>query len=105
MYTNPSFEKMLPSTTRTSISCGCKADWYLHDNVDACLYAELGEPPYTDNQVMWAKAWFAEIGWYDQYADYMSNSWTSQIVSGPYPTEEEAYAAAEDYIAEYYPEQ
>lgn len=104
MYTNPSFEKMLPNATHTSLSCGCQTDWYDHGNVDACLLADLGEPPYTDKQVLWAKAWFAEIGWYDKYADYMSNAWTGQIVAGPFATEQEAYYAAEDYISEHYPE-
>lgn len=105
MYTNPSFEKFSPCARKTSLACGCKTDWYIHDNVDACLDADLGDKPRTKNNIMWAKAYFAEIGWHDKYADYISNSWVGQLVSGPYPTEQEALTAAETYIAEHYPEQ
>lgn len=96
MYTNPTFEKFSPKATRTSVSCGCKAEWYIPENVEACYVAAYDTPEPTEYQKMWCKAWFAEIGWYDKYADYMSNSWVSQLVSGPYATEEEALAAAKE---------
>lgn len=101
-YTNPSFTKLSSRATRTVLGCGSKTDWYIHENIDACFDAYWGtdsNKPQTDPNKMRTLAWFAEVGWNDAFADYRSNSWTGSIVSGPYPTYEEAAAAARDYAA------
>lgn len=102
MYTNPSFTKFYPKATRTTLKCGSATDWYIHENVDACLETDYGvsASEVTDKQRLWAKGWFAEIGWNDAYADFRSNSWEGSIVSGPYPTQEEALTMAREICDE-----
>lgn len=85
--------------TKTSLSVGRATNWYLHANVDACMTEQYGPGPWTDRQKMWCKAWFAEVGFHDPYADFRSNDWVGSIVAGPFPTKEEAMTAAAEHIA------
>lgn len=105
MYTNPSFTHFIPKAKSTQITVGCATDWYDHETADAILCEALGKPgPYEGRETMYVNGWFAEYGWYDEYADYRSNSWVGSIVGGPFFTKEEAYAYAENWIAENYPD-
>lgn len=100
MFTNPSFAHYAPKATKTTLRCGSATDWYIHDNVEACIDADLNGRPHTEQNIKWAQGWFAEIGWNDAYADFSSDSWNGQIVSGPYPTMQEAYNAAKEIANE-----
>ena len=87
---------MLSKAIYTSLQTGCKADWYIHDNVDKCIEEWKIKNP-RKNDIL-AKGWFAEIGDYNKMADFNWNAWEGGIVSGPYLTREEAIKAAEEEI-------
>lgn len=83
---NRNGEKLYSKPVKSELSLGCKAKFYQAQTAEELLRS--GEN----------KGWYATVGFYDKWADYTSNSWTSEVVDGPFRTEQEAEQAGEKAI-------
>ena len=88
---NHSFEA---AATLSSLQWGCRADWYIPDNVDAC---KENVPWEQIGRKMWPRGWFAVVNFvnYDESRDFGVNEKGSRVVAGPFATEAEALSVAE----------
>lgn len=89
-----------PKAILSSIDLGCKSSTYIHDNRNACIENYRATHPNCREQE--CKAWFSEVGTFNQMADFRSNSWDGCVVAGPFITKEEALEAAEQWINRWY---
>ena len=72
--------------TKSGINLGSKAEWYQRDNAELL---RNNNPTRREPD-----GYYAEIGFYDEMADFRQNSWTGEIVDGPFLNEQDALDAA-----------